>query len=128
MTVQRLAVARALAGDRSHPSARQVLERVQSRYPTVAPATVYRILDELVSMGELRAVDLPGGTRRYDPNLAPHAHLVCRRCGAVEDVDLALLRVEAAAEFAARHGVHAIEVTLSGLCTSCATEPSGTDG
>lgn len=125
MTVQRLAVASVLMGDSTHPSARQVLERVRSRFPSVAPGTVYRILEELVAMGELRAVDGEGGARRYDPNLTPHAHLLCRSCGALEDVPLANLRVEVAPAFAAERLVRLAQVTVHGLCGACAVAGGG---
>ncbi len=119
MTVQRQAVASVLAGDATHPSARQVLERVRSRFPSVAPGTVYRILEELVAMGELQAIEAEGGGRRYDPNLAPHAHLLCLSCGALEDVSWDELRVEVAPIFAAERAVRSAQVTVHGLCGAC---------
>ncbi len=128
MTVQRQAVASVLAGDRTHPSARQVLERVRSRFPTIAPGTVYRILDELVAMGELRAVEGEGGGRRYDPNLAPHAHLLCRSCGTLEDVSLEDLSVEVAPAFAAAREVHSARVMVHGLCANCSASAAPSDG
>jgi Fe2+ or Zn2+ uptake regulation protein len=57
----------------------------------------------------------------FDARTAPHHHLTCRRCGAVEDVEAPVelskvLRRARRAGFDAEHA----EVVVSGLCRDCA--------
>jgi len=85
VTAQRLAVYRAVAADLSHPTAESVYARVRTQLPMLSPATVYRILESLQREALVRRVSTTGGGARFDANLAPHQHLVCRVCGSMMD-------------------------------------------
>src|SRR5262245_20376491 len=86
VTVQRLLVWRALAGDRSHPTAEEIHARLRAQVPTLSLTTVYNILHELVEWGELRRFDIGDGHIHFDPAGEPHAELICLRCHSVIDV------------------------------------------
>src|SRR5262245_59677607 len=86
VTAQRLAVYRSLAADPSHPTADAIDRRLRVTMPSLSPATVYRILESLVADGLLRRVSTTGGAGRFDANLTPHQHLICRVCGRMTDV------------------------------------------
>src|SRR5262245_53799054 len=81
VTAQRLAVYRTLADDPSHPTADAIHRRLRAAMPSLSPATVYRVLESLEDDGLLRRVSTTGGAARFDANLAPHQHLICRVCG-----------------------------------------------
>ena len=85
-TPQRLAVFKALEGNKSHPSAEDVYKIIRKDYPTVSLTTIYRTLETLVKMGELAELQLVKGFRNYDPDTSHHHHIVCTVCGRVEDV------------------------------------------
>jgi Fe2+ or Zn2+ uptake regulation protein len=72
----------------SHLTADQVLRRARRELPDLSPATVYNTLHELAALGVLQELDLGLGLeqRRYDVATEEHDHLVCLRCGRVEDV------------------------------------------
>jgi Fe2+ or Zn2+ uptake regulation protein len=53
--------------------------------PTVSLATVYKTLNELVAMGELRRFDV-NGTSHFDSRTDQHAEVVCLRCNVILDV------------------------------------------
>lgn len=87
MTPQRRAIIQALLeNDGSHPTAEQVFSRVQDSMPDISPATVYNTLHDLADMGLLLELDLGLGERVYDVLKTDHSHLVCMKCGRVEDV------------------------------------------
>src|SRR5262249_48403634 len=83
LTPQRLAIVRELAGDESHPTAQELWDRLRPALPTMSFATVYNPLAALPPAGLCAARSLPPGSGRFDPNMEPHAHLVCDACGAV---------------------------------------------
>src|SRR5919107_5573194 len=88
-TSQRLVINRVLREQDRHLSAEAVLDAVADRLPGVSLPTVYATLDLLEELGLARRV--PGGhAQLYDGRRARHDHLVCRRCGAVADLDAAL--------------------------------------
>jgi Fur family transcriptional regulator, stress-responsive regulator len=88
LTPQRRVIADVLAGTHVHLTADDVFERARAELPEVSLATVYNTLNEMVAIGELRELSVDGRTRRYDPNLGDHHHLVCEGCAAVLDVHL----------------------------------------
>jgi Fe2+ or Zn2+ uptake regulation protein len=90
VTPQRQAIFRILHGNTTHPTAEAVHAEAAAEMPMLSLRTVYQTLNDLASMGELRALDLGTGAVRFDPNLAPHHHLVCDRCGRVQDVEVEL--------------------------------------
>lgn len=120
MTPQRRAVLLALEGNRTHPLAEEVATTVSASMPGVSLSTVYKTLHELVDLGLLQRLDLPGGMR-FDPEVASHAHLVCSACGSVVDVELPARISASLAEAAAGCGasVESVHVDLRGTCGAC---------
>ncbi len=119
ITPQRLAVMRVLEGNRTHPSAAAVVEQVRRDFPFVSAATVYRVLDELVEMRELVLLDLGAGGMRFDANTEVHAHLVCERCGHVEDAGWTLPADALPAERRRGYALSAARVLFMGRCPTC---------
>src|SRR3954464_14574383 len=120
VTSQRLVIHRVVHELDAHVTAEAVLDAVADRLPGVSLPTVYATLDLLDELGMARPVAGPGGPALYDPRPAPPHHLVCARCGRVEDVD-ARVDLTAAVEAAAGRGFqtrHA-EVLVTGLCADC---------
>ncbi len=85
MTPQRLAIYQALEADTTHPSAEVIYERIRETMPTVSLTTVYKTLNELVAIGELRRFDIDG-VSHFDPRTDPHAEVVCLNCNIIVDV------------------------------------------
>jgi len=85
VTPQRLMIYQALEGDTSHPTAEAVYDRIRETMPTVSLTTVYKTLNELVAIGELRRFDV-NGVSHFDPRTDPHAEAVCLGCNLVVDV------------------------------------------
>ena len=121
VTPQRLAIARALSDMDRHVTAEQIFGEVSARMPGVSLPTVYATLDLLEELGLARRVPSEGGAVVYDPRADDHHHLVCRRCGAIADLDAPvdagpLLAAARDAGFAP----DAWHVVVRGLCADCA--------
>ena len=86
LTPQRIAIVREIAADPTHPTAQELFERLRPAQPSMSFATVYNTLDALASAGLCVALSLAPGPSRFDPNMRPHHHPVCDRCGLVRDV------------------------------------------
>lgn len=121
VTAQRLAVYRALAEDVAHPTADAVYRRLHATMPSLSPATVYRVLETLVREGVLRRVSTTGGAGRFDANLDPHQHLICRVCGRMTDVFPAAVDVgRLAPRVPPGFVVEDVDVRIVGRCAACA--------
>ncbi|MFO0760480.1 MAG: Fur family transcriptional regulator [Byssovorax sp.] len=123
LTPQRIAIVRELAADPAHPTAQELFERLRPALPTMSFATVYNTLDALASAGLCAALSLAPGASRFDPNMRPHDHAVCDRCGLLRDVPAQKDDgPPPRASFAAAPGfeVRAVERIYRGLCADCA--------
>jgi Fur family ferric uptake transcriptional regulator len=91
----------------------------------VGLATVYRTLQGLVESGQVDVFRRDSGEALYRLcNPLHHHHLVCERCGRVEEIDAC--EVQPWAERAARRRGFAItghQADIFGLCPSCQARP-----
>ena len=125
VTPQRLLIHRTLAELDRHATADEVLAAVAGRLPNTSLPTVYATLELLDDLRLVRRIAPGTGPALYDARTEEHQHLVCRRCGAVEDVDVEV-DIAAILEAARRSGLRPdrAEVVMRGLCAACA-EPAG---
>lgn len=126
VTPQRLVIAAAVRDLGHHATAEEIFTEVGARLPGVSLPTVYATLELLEDMGLVRRVATESGTAVYDPRTDQHHHLVCRRCGAIADVDGAvdhgaLLSAARGAGFAPDEA----QVVIRGLCAACRSEAAG---
>jgi Fe2+ or Zn2+ uptake regulation protein len=120
-TSQRLVMHRLLRESNRHLSAEQLLAEASGKLPGVSLPTVYSTLELFEELGIVRRVNDGGGTLLWDTRADDHHHLVCRRCGKVEDID-ASIDLDRARRSARRAGFapDRAEVVVSGLCADCA--------
>jgi len=90
---------------------------------TVARASVYRVLDELVGLGLVSRVEVGQGSTRYEaarPDGHHHHHMVCDRCGEVQPfADEALERAVNGIAARVAFDVAEHEIVLHGECADC---------
>lgn len=123
VTAQRLALYRALAEDLAHPTAESVYSRLSKQLPGLSQATIYRTLQVFESENLIRKVSSPGAIGRFDANVDPHQHLVCRVCGTLEDVsvpELHSVTIPRVSGFT----VEELDIRLVGRCEACSSSQS----
>ncbi|WP_041553382.1 Fur family transcriptional regulator [Cellulomonas fimi] len=105
-----------------HADADTVLRLVRGQVPSVSVQGVYDVLGALTGAGLLRRIEPAGHPARYERRVGDnHHHIVCRGCGALDDVDCAVghspcLVPSSTSGFT----VDTAEVTFWGLCPACA--------
>ena len=121
MTPQRLGVVRALIEDESHPSSEAAYQHISRRLPTTSLATVYNTIEALKQIGQVLEIRPVQGPSRFDVRQPHHhPHLICTRCGRVEDAH-AVEEPQLDATSLAGQGWERIDVRLDlyGLCPEC---------
>ena len=88
VTPQRVLIYRELLADRSHPTAEQLHSRLRELLPGLSLTTVYAALNDLVQAGEVRRFESGDGSVHFDPEMRPHAELVCVQCGRIDDAPI----------------------------------------
>jgi Fur family transcriptional regulator, stress-responsive regulator len=121
VTRPRLAVLEAV---RTHPHSdtETVISAVREDLGEVSVQAVYDVLKALTSAGLLRRIEPAGSLPRYEMRTGDnHHHVVCRTCGAIDDVDCAVGDTPCL-DASDDHGyvIDEAEVTYWGLCPTCA--------
>ena len=119
-TSQRVVMHRLLRDSARHVSAEELLGEAGEKLPGVSLPTVYATLELFEQLGIVRRVNGGGGTLLWDTRADAHHHMICRRCGRIEDME-APLDLERARRVAAKSGFEPdrAEVVVSGLCADC---------
>jgi Fur family transcriptional regulator, peroxide stress response regulator len=124
VTAQRLAIFQALARDASHPTADSLYSALRKTMPSISLSTIYRILESLESEGLIRRVSTTCGSARYDGNLAPHQHLVCRVCGRMTDfTHESFSRFHLPGANYAGLLAEGLDIRIVGTCLECRSHP-----
>jgi len=121
LTPQRLAIARILAHSEGHPSVESIYTQLNSDFPTMSLATVYRNVMTIKSLGEVLELGFPDGSNRYDGNKPyPHPHVICVQCKKIIDPELITLK-DMTAELADESGFKILSHRLDffGICKQC---------
>lgn len=72
--------------DNTHPTAEWIYGEAKKKIPTIGIATVYRNLNQLVDMGVILKISMPGQSDRYDGTTCKHYHMRCSKCGKLIDI------------------------------------------
>jgi Fur family ferric uptake transcriptional regulator len=91
-TAARQTILEVLFSTSDHLTAEDLAARVQRRFPSVDVSTVYRTLDVLEGLEIVDHVHLAHGPAIYHLAEDDHQHLVCERCGGVEELPAERLR------------------------------------
>jgi len=119
-TPQRKIIVNYLKNNSSHPTAREIYDAVSQKNGIISLATVYNTLSLMKKEGMVRELAITNfDHKRYDPNVKPHAHLICISCGKITDVSLPL-HVGVPNELREGFIIKDSEVNFYGLCPVCA--------
>ena len=117
-TKQRQLILEAVRATNSHPTADELFQMIRRKLPTISLAPVYRNLNFLSEIGEIRKLAMPGMPDRFDWRMDPHDHMVCDTCGQVVDF---VLPHDLGQEIASACGAQVDGYTLvaHGTCAHC---------
>ena len=120
---QRESILKYLRSTKCHPTAETVYQNILSENPNVSLGTVYRNLTLLTELGEITKITDLAGPDRFDGNNTPHYHFVCKKCGAVLDLEmdsLSHIDLLAAHNFAGTIEGHCVH--FYGKCPDCTSQ------
>ncbi|MFI0486816.1 Fur family transcriptional regulator [Actinomadura sp. 9N215] len=120
VTAARVAILQTVrAGD--HLGAVAIAGGVRDRVGYISLQAVYEALHAMAAAGLVRRIEPAGSPARFEGRVGDnHHHLVCRACGAVQDVDCVVGEAPCLEPVnAAGYQVDEADVTFWGLCPAC---------
>lgn len=130
VTASRLAVLTALAASAPHPSVDTIVSAVRERLGDGSAQTVYNVLRTFTDVGLVRRIEPAGRPGLYELRVGDnHHHVVCRRCGAIADVDCAVGNAPClTAADDSGYEIDEAEVIFWGRCPACVAATSASSG
>lgn len=117
-SVQRVAIMEYLLTHATHPTADEIFQALSPRIPTLSKTTVYNTLRLLAEHRAILLLDLDERNTRFDGDITPHAHFICRSCGKVYDLPLPV-EAEDLAVVDPTVEVDDIQIYYKGYCRNC---------
>jgi Fur family ferric uptake transcriptional regulator len=123
VTRPRLAVL-TVVGEHPHTDTNSIIELVRGDLGDVSHQAVYDVLRALTDAHLLRRFQPSGSVARYELHGHDnHHHVVCRACGAIDDVECAVGEAPCLTASDDRgYAIDEAEIVYWGLCPSCAAE------
>lgn len=99
-----------------HPTAEELLVKIRKTDPSFSRATLYRNLVTFCEEGRLDKLSFMEGADRFEMASVPHYHVVCEKCGRVENVNITPI---ATPNSILDFDVTKHNLTFFGLCPKC---------
>ena len=120
ITPQRIAIYKELFSSKKHPSASAIYRKIKKYYPSISLGTVNSTLLVFSNIRLAKIVESSGDPKRFDPNLEPHHHFKCIKCGKIVDFQsTAYDHITVPAEINRKFVILEKKVHLEGLCDRC---------
>lgn len=118
VTPQRLAIIE-LMDRKGHISVREIFELIKANFPSLSLATVYKNINAMLETNFIKELKIVGQDAKYELVKEDHSHMICQKCGKVEDIEL---DTGTFVKLAAEQSLYKIEesaVQLFGICPKC---------
>ena len=125
MTEQRRLITEIIRNTEDHMTAEQIYMLAKEQMPCIAIGTIYRNLGIMERDGEILRITIPNAPDRYDRNVRFHEHLLCSRCGTLEDIWMeGLLEIM---NSMTEMKIESYELALHGVCKKCQKSAAAAD-
>ena len=117
-TPQRLEIANTLY-QRGHVNIEDLYETMLKKFNSISLATIYKNINLMIENAFIQEVKIPNAKSVYELTKEAHSHMVCEKCGYVEDIRLDLSAVTALASSETEFQINRANLVFSGLCKNC---------
>lgn len=87
ITPQKLGIFQFLSSTKNHPSAHDIYTRMQTYFPSISFATIYKNLKKFADLKLIRSIEMKNGIARYDADMDPHHHIINLTTNEITDLD-----------------------------------------
>ena len=117
---QRERILEVLRSTQSHPTASWLYDTIKSEFPRLSLGTVYRNLAILVDQGLVQKIDAGSTFDRFEAKTEPHYHLICRKCGKIEDFEkLFFPEIDEEISRSTDFDIEGHRIDFFGTCSDC---------
>ena len=118
VTPQRLSIVEELYGH-IHMSIEELFSEIKKKFPAVSLATIYKNINTMMDKGFISEVQIPNQKSKYELVKPSHSHVVCQKCGKVEDISLDLDSIAHKVANMTHYQINEEALVFSGICPAC---------
>ena len=119
-TQQRLKIYSEIIGRPDHPDAEAVFKKVRNQLTNISLDTVYRTLWLFQDLDLITTIGPSRERTRFEPNLKPHHHFICIKCGLISDFESDIIDTKYFHESIKKIGkAEGLQVNIQGVCLKC---------
>lgn len=117
---QREALFNLLCSTHTHPTAAWLYDKLRKDFPHLSQGTVYRNLNILAEQKRIKIINVDGTFAHFDADMSVHNHVICTRCGKVEDAFMPSdEHCDQIAETVSGYRIDSHRFDFFGLCPDC---------
>ena len=106
-----------------HPTADWLYQQLKQEFPSLSMGTVYRNLNILSKQKLIQKLPFGSTHDRYEAKKSPHYHLVCEKCGCVQDFDMPqYAKINEQAQKMSGFDISSHRIDFFGICERCQTK------
>ena len=118
VTPQRLALVEEL--DRvGHIDIDSLYENIKKKFPSISLATLYKNINSMLESMLVKEVKINGQKSKYELTKAEHAHMICQKCGKLEDITIDTKALVGEVEHNSRYAITESSLQFFGICPDC---------
>jgi Fur family transcriptional regulator, peroxide stress response regulator len=102
-----------------HPTAEELYLELKPKNLALSLATVYRNLNQLTNTGEIKKIEGLSEKVHYDHNNSEHYHMICLKCGRVEDLFFEPERLKEVLNQQNEFEIFSYDILVKGICKKC---------
>ena len=118
-TKQKKLILNYLQTHHNHPTAEKIYQKLQKSIPNLTLATIYRNLHLLTEETQILTLNI-NNEFHFDGTIAPHLHLVCKKCHHIDDIMMENIKKKIAEIYQNNHFIAQTNSYISyGYCKKC---------
>jgi len=117
-TPQRLEIATTLH-KYGHVNIELLYEIMLNKFNSISLATIYKNINIMIENAFIQEVKIPNQKSVYELTKEAHSHLVCQKCGMIEDIEIDLASTTAQAAAKSNFQITKADLVFSGVCQNC---------
>lgn len=117
-TPQRLCVLDVLQ-NHGHATLEEIEKFTKIKFPTLSLSTIYRNLNEMLKKEILSEVKLTNKKEYYEITKENHTHLVCSKCGKIEDFYINTNEIISKAQSSTCNEILSTTISFETICKEC---------
>ncbi|EPZ52565.1 Fur family transcriptional regulator [Alicyclobacillus acidoterrestris] len=119
VTPQREAILNFLIHYEGHATVDDIYQAVHPTFPGLSVSTIYNTMKHFGELGLVKEITFGDAASRFDVNVQPHHHLVCKHCGKLIDFYLPQPPNFALPPDASGFEVEDYHLEVKGTCREC---------